>query len=196
MFCLVISLFAASINLTATATVPAWESDLVYVQNLINMDKKGKPVHGRREIIALRRSWVSIKEADLSHPAYERIRELLVIAYRNAGNKTLSDWYKSASLEEIDKKIKAKDLEGKTAFKDIWRARMDEFRMITVWRPDTVKEHQQPTVYYFKPGDEAYVDAATLSKLEPKQEKAVDFDLSAFALVTGPSRGPFDSMDW
>lgn len=195
-FCLVISLFAASINLTASAIVPTWESDLAYVQNLINMDKKGKPIHGRTEIIALRRSWVTIGEPDLKFPAYEKIRKLLITAYMNVGNKKLSDWYKTASIEEIDKKIKTKSEEGKTAYVNNWRARMDEFRMITIWRPDTVKERQQPTVYYFKPGDEGYVDAASLSKLEPKQEKAVDFDLSVFALETGPSRGPFDSMDW
>lgn len=173
-----------------------WEDTLRHVKNLENIEKTDSRSRILPIIIGLRRAWIAVADENLNAPAYKVLKEELVSAYKMHRKLELADWYKTASIEQINKKMQEKYQEGKKCFLESWRARMDEFGMITIWNADSLKPRQQPIVFYYKPGDEDYADAVVLSKLEPNREKKVDFDLSSLAHVAGPTFGKGAQLDW
>jgi hypothetical protein len=190
-------ILALSINLCVLAAEKSpWKDHMQRAVELIAAEKADNCPRTLSVLVELRRAWIAIDDPTLKSPIYEQLRALLEATYREHNLPTLAGWYKTASLSDINSKIREKYQEGKTLYLNDWKSRMDEFGMITIWRPDSLKARKQPTVFYYKPGDESYADALTLSHLEPGQVKAVDFDLSSFAGVGGPTYGPGTEICW
>ncbi len=182
--------------LAVSADETKWTDHLKQADDLVLAEKADHASRGMRVIVALRRAWVALPDNNLDDPAFSTLRKKLIHAYKNMSLFDLAKWYENQSIAEIDKKIRENAQKGKTFYKEDWHARMDEFGMITIWKLDSIKPQQQPTVLYYKHGDEMYSDAFLLSGLTPKEEKPVDFDLSSFVYVGGPTFGKGNQIDW
>ncbi len=169
-----------------------WNYLVSRADKLIHQEKKTHISSLPSIAIDLRRAWLTVGDPTLKSPAYLEIREKLSSYFMTYSHlKPLADWYKTASIEAIDLKMKQKEQEGKEYFKKDWKARMDEFGLITIWPIDS-KPRGWSKVFYFKPDDDSYSDALALSNLEPGQEKFADFDISGLHLDSGPLM----SLDW
>lgn len=176
---LLVLLFSSSV-----CAEESWSSYLYRAQNMLAHEDDKNPCFSMA-VIALRKAWSAIPKDDSG--AYEKVRTELVNCYRTHGRVQTAKWYAEAPIHEIDQKLSKLQADGRSRYSKDWRVRADEFGMITVWRPETIKPRQKPEVYHFKPGDSQYGDVVTSASLAPNTEKAVDFDLSEFGIADGPS---------
>lgn len=146
-----------------------------------------KSPRGISVLMNLRKAWLAADSEGASTNQFEKIRKELITQYKRLNASELASWYMSATPGEITKKIRDKEAEGKSMFQKDWMARMDEFGMITIWKPDSLKVNQNAIFHHVKPGDTAYSEVLSLAKLKPNSQKAVDFDLSALYMANGPS---------
>jgi hypothetical protein len=180
---LLLLLFSASARAEET-----WSSYLYRAQNILAHEDEKNPSFSLA-VIALRKAWNAAPKQD-SKEAQEKIRTELANCYRTHGYDRIAKWYAEASVEQIDQKLASLKADGQTRYSKDWRVRADEFGLITIWRPETMKARQKADVYHFKPGDAQYADILTAASVAKNSEKAVDFDLSEFGIADGPS-SPF-----
>lgn len=137
-------------------------------------------------LVKLRRAWMSVDSTNLNSKPYKEIKALLVDTYREEQWEKLARLYERATTTEIDQRIRAKALEGRTAFVKGWHVCMDKNQTLIF-----KKVRGTSASFELTPVNETYNEALTLTgRLAPGEEKPVDFDLSAIGQVDGPSTYP------
>ncbi len=138
-------------------------------------------------LLNLRKAWLAAERESATEERFGYIRKEFVAQYKRLNAPELAAWYNSATREQMTKKIRDKENEAQSIFQKDWKVRMDEFDMITIWRPDSIKDRQTAIFRHYKPGDPGYGEVAAEAHLKRQTEKPVDFDLSAFFITNGPS---------
>jgi len=178
---------------SAGATANQSESS-AYLDSAISL-KKAETRKSPKSIlvlIALRKAWLAAQSEGAEKEQFDKIRREFVGQYQRLNSVALADWYATAQTAEITTKIKEKENETRTMYQKDWMVRMDEFAMITIWKPDSLKTNA--VFYHYKPGDAAYGEAIAMAKLKSGDEKPVDFDLSALFIANGPSFSMTDPL--
>jgi len=179
---------------SSAATTENQSKSAAFLEAAMTLKKEEtrKSPRGISVLMNLRKAWLAGDTEGAKDEQFEKIRKELVSQYKRLNSAALAEWYTSAKPDEITKKMREKENESKTMFQKDWMVRMDEFDMITVWKPDSLKAN--PVFYHYKPGDNAYGDVLAMAKLKRGTEKPVDFDLSALFIANGPSFSMTESL--
>jgi len=179
---------------TSTATTENQSKSAAYLEAAMSLKREEtrKSPRGILVLLNLRKAWLENDTEGAKEEQFEKIRKELVAQYKRLNSAALADWYATAKPDEVTKKIRDKENESKTMFQKDWMVRMDEFDMITIWKPDSLKLN--PVFYHYKPGDNAYGEVLAMAKLKRGTEKPVDFDLSSLFIANGPSFSMTESL--
>ncbi|HIA55171.1 MAG TPA: hypothetical protein EYN91_24330 [Candidatus Melainabacteria bacterium] len=179
---------------SSTATTENQSKSAAFLEAAMSLKKEEtrKSPRGISVLMNLRKAWLACDTEGAKVEQFEKIRKELVAQYKRLNSAALADWYATAKPDEITKKMREKENESKTMFQKDWMIRMDEFDMITVWKPESLKAN--PVFYHYKPGDNAYGEVLAMAKLKRGTEKPVDFDLSSLFIANGPSFSITESL--